>query len=290
MDPSLHSKFMCKEEDENGLHEMTIKDRIKTEDESHSSDVAEDDESAFISVKEEPIDDVSAENWSVDVTGDTSCSGVKEEPHCQETTVRDPLRAVTKKCRKDSGNGANLVFPGDSVIFKSLHKCPECGAGFNSLDQLDNHMENHWKEKPFVCNYCWKPFNQKKLLAQHQKIHTEERHFCEKCGKSFSHKTTFNDHMRKHRGDEPFACSHCGKKFTRKCHLTVHLKVHCRGLPLECRKCSKAFSDCASFMEHKQNQHKQIHDKEKPFVCSHCGKSFSQTPYLAQHMRVHMSK
>ena len=285
MDPSQQSKFMCKEEDEDCLREMTMKDRLKTEDESHSSDVAEDGESAFISVKEEPIDDVGTQNWSVDMAGDSFCSGVKEEPDCQETHVSDPLRAVTKKCRKDSGDGANLAFRGDSVIIKSLHKCPKCGAGFYSLEHLDNHMESHWKEKPYVCNYCWKPFATKISLTNHEKLHTEERRLCEKCGQTFSTKDLLSNHMRKHTGDEPYVCSHCGKKFTRNCYLTAHLKVHFKEQPLECKKCSKAFSYYASFMKHKQS-----HNKEKPFECSHCGKSFSQTPYLAQHMRVHMSK
>ena len=273
---------MCKEEDEDGLHEMTIKDQLKTEDESHSSDVAEDDESAFISVKEEPIDGVSAENWSIDMTSDTSCSDVKEEPHCQETTVRDPLRAVTTVSHEGSGGGANRSVEGDSVVTKRLHKCPECGAGFYSLDQLDDHMENHWKEKPFVCNYCWKPFAQKNLLAQHKKIHTKERHFCEKCGKSFSGKT-IDAHMRNHSGDKPFVCTYCGKKFAMKSYLSTHVKIHFQ--ELKCKKCEKNFSNEARF-----NQHMHTHDKEEPYVCSHCGKSFSQTPYLAQHMRVHISK
>ena len=285
MDPSLQSKFICKEEEEDGLCEMTVKDQLKIEDESHSSDVAEDSESTFISVKEEPIDDIGTQNWSVDVISDSSCSGVKEEPYCQETIVKDPLRAVTTDCREDSGSGANVCFQGESVVAKSLHKCPECGDAFYYLDQLDSHMEKHCKRKPYVCSYCSEPFAEKYLLDSHKKIHTEERYLCEKCGKSFARKTYLNNHMRNHSGEKPFVCSYCGKKFIRSWYLISHVKVHTKELPFECKKCRKTFSNEAWF-----NQHLLTHNKEKPYVCSHCGKSFSHAPYLAQHMRVHISK
>ena len=284
MDPSLHSEFICKEEDEDGL-QTTAKDQLKSTDDSYSSSIAEDSEFAFISVKEEPIDDVGTQNWSVDVTSDGSCSGVKEEPHCQETTVTDPLRTVTIKCRKDSGSGADMILQRNSVATKSLHKCPECGVGFYSLDQLDNHMENHWKEKPYLCDYCWKPFTQKYLRDCHKKIHTEERYICEKCGKSFKSKRFFNCHMQKHNGDAHFVCSYCGKKFTKNSLLNSHINIHTKELPFKCKKCGKAFPNEVRF-----NQHMRTHNREKLYACSHCGKSFSHTPYLAQHMRVHMSK
>ena len=57
-------------------------------------------------------------------------------------------------------------------------KCCECGVEITgSPSSLKHHMRTHTKEKPFVCDYCCRPFSMKFSLNRHINTqHGENRH------------------------------------------------------------------------------------------------------------------
>ena len=57
-------------------------------------------------------------------------------------------------------------------------KCTECGIEITgSPSSMVHHMRVHTKEKPFVCDYCCRPFSMKYSLNRHiQSQHGENRH------------------------------------------------------------------------------------------------------------------
>ncbi|XP_038580268.1 zinc finger protein 135-like isoform X2 [Micropterus salmoides] len=115
---------------------------------------------------------------------------------------------------------------------------------------------------------------------------TDKKQFnCSECGKTFTLKTQWKVHMRRHAGEKPFSCSECGKRFTVKSNLQQHLRTHTGEKPYSCSECGKRFA-----MKHSWKRHMGTHSGEKPFSCSECGKTFTQKGTMRDHLKNHTEK
>lgn len=128
-------------------------------------------------------------------------------------------------------------------------------------------------------------FRQYNSLRAHEQTHgLVDKFKCEKCGSSFTHKTHFNFHMRKHAGlIRKSPCTICGKIIPR--HLLIrHMQCHTGERKHVCEVCNKAF-----LRPFNLKVHMKTHTGEKPFSCEVCPKKFSQKHVLFAHMKTHQS-
>ncbi|XP_045148239.1 zinc finger protein 805-like isoform X1 [Echinops telfairi] len=143
--------------------------------------------------------------------------------------------------------------------------------------------ETHEERDPHICKECGKVFNKKRLLAQHERIHSGVKPYgCTECGKFFRKSTYLLQHHMVHTGEKPFECTECGKAFNRRSHLTQHQRIHSGEKPYKCNECGKAFTHRSTFVLHKRS-----HTGEKPFVCKECGKAFRDRPGFIRHYLIH---
>lgn len=160
--------------------------------------------------------------------------------------------------------------------------CDRCGKKYNSKAILDEHMNTHTGQRPYVCGNCGKDFASKYTFRSHEKTHrVRPRPFqCSQCSKAFLSQQNLNQHERTHNGIKEFQCHLCQKHFYSAHNLEVHSVVHTGYKPYRCRYCGKNFARKAEIRDHERT-----HTGERPFQCEVCGATFSQRSNLQSHKR-----
>ena len=113
--------------------------------------------------------------------------------------------------------------------------------------------------KPYKCSVCDKSFSHKTSREQHMYIHTKEwPSVCSECGVGCVSLSTLKAHMYIHTGEKPHVCQQCGKGFRKASHLKDHTFTHTDEKPHKCEKCGQGFSQVAHL-----KSHIKTHTKEK---------------------------
>ena len=105
---------------------------------------------------------------------------------CRQT--QQPVRHVRGSVSKD---GSSLDRHGTTKCAGLRFVCPQCQCSLSSLGGLTQHVKH-----------------------VHQKL-TSYR--CEHCGKGYSHRINYLDHLATHIGVKRYICSICQQQFTLKC-------------------------------------------------------------------------
>ncbi|KAI8994826.1 hypothetical protein BDB01DRAFT_736711 [Pilobolus umbonatus] len=81
---------------------------------------------------------------------------------------------------------------------------------------------------------------------------SDNKHYCEKCGKGFNRRFNLKSHMKTHVDSRPFTCLHfnCNKSFKRTHDLKRHELLH-TGKKEFCCECGNTFSRKDSLKRHK---------------------------------------
>ncbi|KAM4555799.1 uncharacterized protein PAE49_014748 isoform 2-T2 [Odontesthes bonariensis] len=170
-----------------------------------------------------------------------------------------------------------------------LHFCPQCGGGFTSEAELEEHPcplggahlpSSGAEDSVYPCAHCGNTFSHAWALKNHECACAAERpHCCEICGKRFTHSRSLERHHLVHTGEKPHRCPQCGRSFSRLGNLERHLRIHTGERPYGCEACGKRFSRVEYL-----KRHQLIHNTEKATLqCASCGRGFSDVEELKDH-------
>ena len=105
------------------------------------------------------------------------------------------------------------------------HQCTDCGSVFTGKKKLQYHIRIKHCGKRFVCLQCQCTFASGSGLREHVKhIHQKlARYQCQTCGKGYSHRSNYDDHVAVHTGVKRNVCPICQAHFTFKPSLKTHI-------------------------------------------------------------------
>lgn len=171
------------------------------------------------------------------------CNKVKLDLKTHMFTHSNEKKLMCTQCPKlfKDKKGFQLHIKVHQGIFD--HECSECKKKFVSKTALKQHLvEQHTTETNFKCDQCVNEYKNKYKLAIHMTSHTGEKQFqCrEGCNKMFRIRKVREEHENKHKGIK-HKCKQCTKTYTQKSTLQDHT-VRCHGTRNHlCNVCGKAF-------------------------------------------------
>ena len=106
-----------------------------------------------------------------------------------------------------------------------LHRCANCGSVYKNRSQLLYHFRTKHMGKRFVCPQCRCTFASRAGLKGHvAHVHQKlVKYQCETCGKGYSVRSNYYDHIATHTGVKRNICSICQKQFTFKHSMKSHI-------------------------------------------------------------------
>ncbi|CAM2115306.1 unnamed protein product [Caretta caretta] len=127
--------------------------------------------------------------------------------------------------RKSTDTNAHPVTP----IGLTANTINELGERISNSSLLFQHCQETSVEKSAVrCSECGKSFTRQEYLQIHLKIHRGERPYkCNKCKKSFRHKTSLVLHRYTvHKSERPHKCPYCSQLFILRERFIQHQRIH----------------------------------------------------------------
>ncbi|CAH1775453.1 unnamed protein product [Owenia fusiformis] len=106
---------------------------------------------------------------------------------------------------------------------------------------------------------------------------------CTYCGKRFTNRANFTNHIRVHSGERPYSCNICHKTFAQSATLKTHARTHTGEKPFSCEFCRRGFSDYSTY-----SKHVRTHTGDKPYKCDTCPAAFTQSGNLNRHQKIHL--
>ena len=114
--------------------------------------------------------------------------------------------------------------------FPEPYQCVVQGSAFKDTEHQDTnplsyHARTEHVGKRFTCPRCPCTYASKGGLTEHVRhIHENAaRYRCDTCGKGFSIRSIYYDHLAAHTGVKRYVCSVCLKEFTRKSSMKAHM-------------------------------------------------------------------
>ena len=194
----------------------------------------------------------------------------------------------------------------------SLQPCHSCSIMFVSKKTLMDHNSRfHRKKMSFKCSKCdFRCKREVSLRAHRRKIHTSQKmHICTKCDYSSFRHQAMKQHYITHHQDEnkldcsaPFTCAACKKMFLYFSQYQNHLKRHTGERPYACKFCSFRSSYKKNVTLHELRKHikpkislsqrtsynnisSNVLTLQKPFQCEKCCQYFVRQSSLSRHIK-----
>ncbi len=75
---------------------------------------------------------------------------------------------------------------------------------------------------------------------------------CPDCGRAFTTRSGFLEHMKRHMGRYRYNCNLCQKGFMNRQHYLGHMNMHENRKPFACQLCKKTFTLKSNAMSHQK--------------------------------------
>ncbi|XP_045719294.2 zinc finger protein 77-like isoform X1 [Mirounga angustirostris] len=181
------------------------------------------------------------------------------------------------KCREAFTDGSFPENPGRSHPGHKPSPCEECGPACSCVLSFSPHVGADLVGKPYECQDTGRG-----LKRELKSLSSKKSLECKKCGKAFTHTSSFQGHVRGHCGQRVHACDVCGKAFMYHSCLTRHVRTHTGMKPSDCTDYGKAYICLSYSQDYSSNQ-----TGKRIFRCGQCGKAFTRQAYLLVHVRTH---
>jgi KRAB domain-containing zinc finger protein len=158
--------------------------------------------------------------------------------------------------------------------------CDLCASRFKFKEQIKKHMRIHLSRVP--CRLCGKMIQRTNYFHHMNFVHVYVRNYsCTVCGLSYKTKQCLRSHVRRH--EKAFECPTCGKKFSQKVLYSQHMQWHANSKAFSCAVCNK---ECSSKVT--LRQHRKVHeDGIERFSCKICSYRTENKENLTKHERRH---
>lgn len=188
--------------------------------------------------------------------------------------------------------------------FKKKHekyKCNECDLEFSTKHKFNDHnQQNHLKDEvpKFICSFCGKILLAERNLKFHiQAVHSDDRHECNVCQKTFTYKSAMYRHReREHGKGKAFECNACHMKVGTRHELTLHNERHHNSNrpnakpEYMCNQCGICFPSSFVLTRHKKRIHEQIPIGTDQRKCQICHEVLKDKYWKKKHMaQVHLN-
>lgn len=183
------------------------------------------------------------------------------------------------------------------------YECKICSARFTRQYGLTRHQKIHSGIRDYSCDKCGKSYVHKDDWKKHVKRHTGALDFpCRKCQKAFISERELTEHLNKMRKTDPahssqqeHFCNECGKGFTHRYKLIKHTRIHRKGavtvaLKHTCTKCGKKFANRNQLESHMPLHKKQLRSAVPKMSCDKCDMEFTQRFELDKHLKTHVAQ
>lgn len=166
------------------------------------------------------------------------------------------------------------------------YSCEKCGKRFKIRRNCEKHIKAiHETGRSYVCKHCGKRFTSRYFLSTHKAEHMKEFEFkCDKCECGYVRLRDLQLHQNVRHGTPSFSCEKCGKGFYGKYSFEKHMAAH------EREKKGYPCGVCSTVLGHKRSydRHMRRHKGTMEVKCDICGISVSRIDYLTIHKRTHI--
>ena len=148
---------------------------------------------------------------------------------CQVYIVGQTVMYSTGQCHMSGQTNAEINNASCRQIQEPVRHVR--GSLSKERSSLDRHGRTKCAGLRFVCPQCQCTLSSLGGLTDHVKhVHQKLTSYrCEHCGKGYSDRSHYLDHLAIHTGVKRYICSVCQQQFTLKCSLKTHmLRFHCK--------------------------------------------------------------
>ncbi|CAL8108610.1 unnamed protein product [Calicophoron daubneyi] len=210
-------------------------------------------------------------------------SELESKENFERTRPAANQNKIVRSIKKTTDSDNEREDPPGPLVLKGLEKNVELGA-VCLQDVLRNSALDLNSEDKNFCNFCGKAFRLKIGLKKHlaTKHRDQKGKRCLVCGKVFKLVIGLRKHMATaHRTNNSCRCKLCGHLFPKKSSLKRHMEVvHRDEESYPCRVCGRVFTRKCNMYTHVAT----VHEGVRSYICDICGRAFTQGGNLKVHI------